>query len=299
MTRQGNRRERKPKFFEVVVVPGKDGGNTRRYRLSVMRVVLMSAAAVGGIVGVIVALMVWTPIMMYIPIPAPALEARYGRQLIETQTQLNQLASDVLLLRDYNMQLRRALGERIPDSLTNASSRAASASPPGQEIAVATPLPVMDDVSGERGVSIGTVPAVGVALESGISAGTTFPLLSPVQGFVSQGFDPPRGHFGMDIAGKQGSVISAAADGIVVFAGWTMDDGHTLILSHGSGYLTVYKHNQMLLKSTRSAVKRGEPIALLGTTGESSEGPHLHFEVWNDGIPQDPNRYLLRPVRVQ
>jgi murein DD-endopeptidase MepM/ murein hydrolase activator NlpD len=78
-----------------------------------------------------------------------------------------------------------------------------------------------------------------------------------------------------------------------------MDDGHTLILSHGSGYLTVYKHNQMLLKTTRSAVKRGEPIALLGTTGKSSEGPHLHFEVWNDGVPQDPNRYLLRSVRVQ
>jgi murein DD-endopeptidase MepM/ murein hydrolase activator NlpD len=85
----------------------------------------------------------------------------------------------------------------------------------------------------------------------------------------------------------------------VVFAGWTYEDGNLLVISHGSGYLTVYKHNQALMKSPAMAVKRGELIALLGSSGQTSLGPHLHFEVWKDGIAQDPNEFLLTPATAQ
>ena len=61
--------------------------------------------------------------------------------------------------------------------------------------------------------------------------------------------------------------------------------------------MTVYKHNQALLTSAQAVVTRGEPIALLGTSGKSSLGPHLHFEVWKDGLPRDPNKFLLTPVK--
>jgi murein DD-endopeptidase MepM/ murein hydrolase activator NlpD len=86
---------------------------------------------------------------------------------------------------------------------------------------------------------------------------------------------------------------------VVLFAGWTYEDGNMLIIAHGGGYATVYKHNQTLLKNTLNAVKRGEPIALLGSTGITSAGHHLHFEVWRNGVPQDPNDFLLVPVRAQ
>lgn len=121
----------------------------------------------------------------------------------------------------------------------------------------------------------------------------------PVEGIVTQGFDPSRGHFGLDIAARKGTPIYAATDGSVVFAGWTFDDGNMLMISHGDGYMTVYKHAQSLIKTAHMTVKRSEPIAFVGTTGKTSLGPHLHFEVWKDGVARDPSEFLLSPSRIQ
>ena len=121
----------------------------------------------------------------------------------------------------------------------------------------------------------------------------SFPLMMPTDGFVSRGFDAERKHFGVDIAGKTGSAVLAAADGNVVFAGWTYDDGYLMIISHQQGYVTAYKHNQALLKTTGTNIKRGDVIALLGNTGKTSSGPHLHFELWKDGVVLNPDSYLL------
>jgi murein DD-endopeptidase MepM/ murein hydrolase activator NlpD len=63
--------------------------------------------------------------------------------------------------------------------------------------------------------------------------------------------------------------------------------------------MTVYKHNQTLLTSSQMVVRRGESVSLLGESGRTSSGPHLHFEVWHDGIPRDPNEYLLTPAITQ
>lgn len=119
------------------------------------------------------------------------------------------------------------------------------------------------------------------------------PLTMPVIGYITQEFDPRQQHFGIDFAGKEGIPIYAAADGSVIFAGWTYDDGYMIMIEHGGGYRTTYKHNQALLKSIGEYVRRGETIALLGNSGKLSYGPHLHFEVWKDGIPKDPREFLL------
>jgi murein DD-endopeptidase MepM/ murein hydrolase activator NlpD len=116
---------------------------------------------------------------------------------------------------------------------------------------------------------------------------------------VTQGFDQARYHYGLDYAVKRGTPVSAATDGYVLFAGWTFSDGNMIILSHGGGYLTVYKHNESLLRVVHERVKRGELIARSGSTGQTSSGPHLHFEVWKDGLPQDPEQYLLTAPKIQ
>ncbi|MFH0765231.1 MAG: M23 family metallopeptidase [Calditrichota bacterium] len=118
------------------------------------------------------------------------------------------------------------------------------------------------------------------------------PTEMPVQGFVSRGFHedylfPELSHRGIDIAGQTGVPIRAAAEGRVVFSGWTSYFGNCMLLAHTQGYLTFYGHNLYNLKKAREEVKRGEPIAILGSTGQSS-APHLHFEIWKDGIPVDP-----------
>ena len=87
--------------------------------------------------------------------------------------------------------------------------------------------------------------------------------------------------------------MKAAADGIVIFSGWSDEDGYVIVIAHSGGYVSEYKHNQSLLRTAGDAVRRGEMIALLGNTGRTSTGPHLHFEVWRDGVVQDPANYLL------
>ncbi len=125
------------------------------------------------------------------------------------------------------------------------------------------------------------------------------PTLNPVEGFVSRGFSedflfPERSHRGIDIAGKTGTPVSAATAGRVVFDGWTPYFGKCLIIAHPQGYMTFYGHNLVNLKTVQEKVKRGEPIALLGNSGRSS-APHLHFEIWKDGIPVDPVEFLQVP----
>lgn len=122
------------------------------------------------------------------------------------------------------------------------------------------------------------------------------PTYLPVEGFLSTDFRKDDwyfpNHLGIDIATSRGTTIYAAADGVVLFTRWTEDLGNLIIISHLNGFLTFYGHNQVLLVRERSFVKKGEPIAILGSSGRSS-APHLHFEIWKDGVPRDPKEYLL------
>ena len=119
------------------------------------------------------------------------------------------------------------------------------------------------------------------------------PFGSPTHGYYTHSYDAEKKHYGVDIAGKEGSPVFAAAGGRIVFASWTYDDGFEVIMAHDKGYMTIYKHNQALIKNVGDVLKRGEIIALMGNTGRTSSGPHLHFEIWKDGSVLDPMNYLL------
>ena len=116
--------------------------------------------------------------------------------------------------------------------------------------------------------------------------------ISPANGFVSRKFDIKKGHFGIDIVLKEGTPVFASAGGFVIFADYTIDFGYTLILNHGDGFISVYKHCSSLLKQERERVEQGEIIALSGNSGAKSTGPHLHFEIWKDGIALNPETVL-------
>jgi murein DD-endopeptidase MepM/ murein hydrolase activator NlpD len=123
------------------------------------------------------------------------------------------------------------------------------------------------------------------------------PTYLPVSGFLSTTFRDtdwysPQKHLGIDIAASKGTPVKAAADGIVLFADWTDNLGNLIIIDHMNGFVTYYGHNQILLKKERSTVKKGEEIALLGTSGKST-APHLHFEIWHNGVPINPLDYLI------
>ncbi len=120
-----------------------------------------------------------------------------------------------------------------------------------------------------------------------------FFFFSPLKGMTTNLFDPAGNHYGIDIVAGKNEAIKATLDGTVIFSGWTLATGYVIALQHANNIISVYKHNSALLKHQGNYVKAGEPIAIIGETGELSTGPHLHFELWFNGNPVNPKDYIV------
>jgi len=114
----------------------------------------------------------------------------------------------------------------------------------------------------------------------------------PLSGVISNEFKPSEGHFGIDIVAPENSPVASILSGTVILAIWSVNTGYIIEVQHANNFISVYKHNGELLKKEGDKVIGGEPIALVGNTGEQSTGPHLHFEIWKNGIPVDPKKYI-------
>lgn len=112
--------------------------------------------------------------------------------------------------------------------------------------------------------------------------------ISPIKGEITQQFDPSNNHFALDLSADVGTPVKAVLDGKIIFSEWSVDTGYVLILDHGDNIISVYKHNSKSLKEQNIFVKAGEVIAYSGNQGTLSTGPHLHFELWKNGTPINP-----------
>jgi murein DD-endopeptidase MepM/ murein hydrolase activator NlpD len=114
----------------------------------------------------------------------------------------------------------------------------------------------------------------------------------PVKGMVSSSFNLREKHFGIDIAATPKSSVVSTLKGTVIYAGFDANAGYVIQVQHANGFVSVYKHNAVLLKGEGDEVAGGEAIALVGSTGNFSTGDHLHFELWLKGKPIDPTEYI-------
>ncbi len=121
---------------------------------------------------------------------------------------------------------------------------------------------------------------------------SSFSFFTPLRGIVTSKFDPSSKHYGVDIVSVQNEAIKAVLDGVVTFSGWTIETGYTISIQHENDLISVYKHNSALLKDQGSNVKAGDAIAIIGSSGEYSTGPHLHFEIWYNGVPVNPTDFI-------
>ncbi|MDC1517424.1 M23 family metallopeptidase [Cyclobacteriaceae bacterium] len=115
---------------------------------------------------------------------------------------------------------------------------------------------------------------------------------TPLEGIITNNFDPKEDHFGIDIVSQENEPIKALADGIVIMASWTLDGGYVLVIQHSGNLISIYKHNSELLKSVGNFVGSGEVVSIIGNTGELTSGPHLHFELWFKEQAVNPEDYI-------
>jgi murein DD-endopeptidase MepM/ murein hydrolase activator NlpD len=114
----------------------------------------------------------------------------------------------------------------------------------------------------------------------------------PARGFISNHFNPKEKHYGIDIAAAPKESVLATMKGMVFLAGFEANSGYMIQIQHANGFVSVYKHNALLLKKQGDAVSAGEAIAIVGNTGELSSGNHLHFELWHNGKPVNPEEFI-------
>lgn len=117
-------------------------------------------------------------------------------------------------------------------------------------------------------------------------------LFTPLKGVVVNKFGESEGHFGVDIVAKEGARVSSVLEGTVIFTGWTVETGYVIQVQHSHNLISLYKHNERLLKSMGDKVQAGEAIAHVGNSGEFTTGPHLHFELWYNGVAIDAEQYM-------
>ncbi len=120
-------------------------------------------------------------------------------------------------------------------------------------------------------------------------------LMAPLRGisiYVTSEFEPEKEHFGLDIVAPKDSPIKAMRDGMVIYSGYSNETGYVIAVQHDHDLVSLYKHNSSLLKKVGNFVKAGDAIAVIGNSGGTQNGPHLHFEIWHDGQPVDPQNYI-------
>ncbi|PKP50281.1 MAG: peptidase M23 [Bacteroidetes bacterium HGW-Bacteroidetes-11] len=121
---------------------------------------------------------------------------------------------------------------------------------------------------------------------------STISFFTPVKGFITNRFDASKNHYGIDIVSGQNEAVKAAYDGVVFFSEWTSETGNVIAIQHSGNIVTVYKHNAVLLRKQGAFVRAGESIAIVGDSGSLTTGPHLHFELWINSAPVDPELYM-------
>jgi murein DD-endopeptidase MepM/ murein hydrolase activator NlpD len=116
---------------------------------------------------------------------------------------------------------------------------------------------------------------------------------SPVKGLITESFSVSEEHYGVDVVAKKDALIKSTLDGTIIYSGFTPSEGYILQIQHDNNMISIYKHNSSVLKKMGDKVKSGEAVAIIGNSGETSKGPHLHFELWHNGLPINPEEFIV------
>ncbi|HWY97992.1 MAG TPA: M23 family metallopeptidase [Bacteroidia bacterium] len=260
-----------------------------RFSLRISPIALFSI--VGGGVVLLILLVIWavafTPLREYIPGYA---DINMRKNLISLSLKTDSLSNELIARQEYIDNIHRILSGEAPLHDSVAGKGHADTT---KHIATFVP-PSHDDSMLRRTVE--SQNQYNVSLNGNITKSDNgindYFFFTPLKGYVSNGFNPSGGHYGVDIVSKENEAIKATLDGTVIVSTWTLATGNVIILQHNNNLVSVYEHNSVLLKKQGDYVKAGDVIAIVGNSGEMTTGPHLHFELWYKGNPVNPQTYM-------
>ncbi len=233
-----------------------------------------------------------------------AVTARQQAQLSTIDRQADALARELQSVQRQNAEIRRLIGgEHAHGTHASVSSHPIHA---GEDLAAVAArmhrlaqqsAATQADAQHLRGLAFRVLNVRRIAAITRTRMIAMIPSVNPVNGAIAAGYgwrtNPwPEFHKGVDLAADYGQTVHAAAGGVVASAGWDAGGfGNKVDIDHGNGYHTWYAHLSRIAVHAGETVSKGEPIAYVGSTGEST-GPHLHYQVMLDGQPTDPAPFL-------
>lgn len=244
--------------------------------ITIITILVILCAAIYSIVA-------FTPVRTFIP-GYP--DARSKRAAIQNVITIDSLKNVIFRWELYSENLRRVIEGEEPiriDSLINSTRDTTGGRETLSEAGKKDSL-LREHVRKEEQFGISVRNRRNLPIE-----GRHF--FTPVEGVISQGYEPAL-HPYIDITAPAGSVVKATLDGTVIFSGWSDEAGNTIQIQHDGDIVSIYKHNDKLLKKSGDKVTAGTPIAIIGNTGGLTTGDHLHFELWHKGETVDPAKFI-------
>ena len=224
-----------------------------------------------------------TPLREYIPGYS---STRLRKQALELLQRTDSLNAQLVYQHRYLENIQRIVEGRTEDSLDAPQTLDPAKQPSEQELSPTTEeASLRKKVEEEERFNVNPKSEAAQDLEN-------LGFFTPLKGVVSQAFNKDNGHMAVDVLAPKNSAIKACLDGYALLAEWTAETGHVLMVQHGNGLISVYKHNSALLKKQGDVVQAGEAIAIIGNSGELTTGPHLHFELWHEGKAVDPELFM-------
>lgn len=251
-------------------------------RFTKTRIFVTIISVVFVLIAMIYCIIAYTPVRTFIP-GYP--DARTKRAAVQNAIKIDSLEKVVYRWEIYSENLKRAVEGKEPikiDSLIKAGSKKAGTNAEMATIQRQDSL-LREQVKEEEQFEISKRSQRDLPIE-----GLHF--FTPLKGVISQGYDPIHPY--IDITAPAGSVVKAVLDGTVIYTGWSQDSGNTIQIQHTDDIVSIYKHNEKLLKKVGDKVKAGTSVALVGNTGDNTTGTHLHFELWHKGEAVDPTAFI-------
>ncbi len=291
-SKERNWKEKLQHNYRLVVMNHETFEEVGSYKLTLLNVYVLIFVAVALIVLLTVSTIAFTPIKRMIPGYGDVSE---NKELMRLNEELDALQKEMEARAFYNDNIRRILvGEEIETA--DELEQQASEDSIGEVIEVDQ---IVEDELLRKEVELDEQLIEKEILSKSVNyIARDMPLeqlffVPPITGVVSSEFDRQRKHYGIDIIAPKNTPVKSAMDGFVFSSDWTLETGNVIGIQHSNNLITFYKHNSALLKSVGDYVKAGEAVAIIGNTGELSDGPHLHFEIWHKGKPIDPANYIF------
>lgn len=252
------------------------------FRFTKPGIISVFAVGIAAIIGLVYSILMFTPLRQTIP-GYP--DSNFRRDAIENAIRIDSLETAIIRWELYSESLMRVLaGEENFDINNILKGRDSQSAESSEEYLQQRDSALRSRVQSEEQFSVSSGAGKSQSIE-----GMYF--FTPLKGVVSNGYNRAT-HPAVDITAPAGSVVKAALDGTVIYAGWSDEFGYTIQLQHQGNIVTTYKHNNRLVHKMGDKVKAGTPIAYVGNTGSLTTGDHLHFELWHNGEAVDPTLYI-------